>query len=430
LLRERDLRLLWADDLRWRHWRRVRRLHDGNVREGLRHDGRLRVQHDQRLHGRDMQHDYPRVYVTLRIESLRPRDRLITSRTLVLLVVLAAACDTGKPKRAATAAIVSRHDAMAASPASSSSARPVVTVSRDASTRDTSVADAAPEPAVGHWTRGLRGQRRIGGVTPVDWYWTRSPGLHAPPLIFRGIIVPSSRSPLGVCDNLEQVREGPRGFTNELHLTFEGTARPLYVWAMARGSLGVALDYKCAIAAADKPLRIATLEASTTVDILFGEVDRPKERSGRTFPFVLVVSEEPMKPDEAPDPEVVLPAEAVSVRWGLTRATCPTGLEYWRCWQAALELGGAAAETIPIGRIAGQWGCSPWGTGIWCNGPSGMDLYALDVSPSGDGKVTDLHESDGACPEHNCGTTTVVGTFRLPPGISIKPDPLGTFPPL
>jgi len=299
-------------------------------------------------------------------------------------------------------------------------------------------ADDAFEPALAHWTRGEappaspnpRAKARK-WASRIYWPWARSAGTHAPPLVIRGTITPTSQQPLGLCDKLDDVPEGPRGMGNTVHITFEGRPRPLHLWALARGPMGVSINATCTKARADQPLRMDIVETDAAMDVRFGEVNRPKERSGRTFPFVLVLSDETLDPKETPDPQPALPENAVSVRWSLAAAGCPAGLEYWRCWQARLELDGAVRQTVPIaGRLAGQSGCWPEGTGILCAGASGQDLISVEVSPSGKGSVSEYHESDGYCAEgEECGTTTTLATFTVPPGLPVVPDPLGTFPP-
>ncbi len=250
-------------------------------------------------------------------------------------------------------------------------------------------------------------------------------------MVLRGTITPTSQEPFGVCDEDLGVPEGPRGLTNTVHLAFAGKARPMHLWALARGPLGVSIDRACAKAAANEPLRIDIPADDPSVDVRFGEVNRPGERSGRTFPFVLVLSDERVEPTEQPDPARVLGPDVVSVRWSLTAAPCPSGMDPWRCWGAALDLGGAIRKRVPLTHaIMGQAGCWPEGMGILCSGASGMGLISVSVSPSGKGMVTDVSESDGYCPhDASCGSKTTLATFTVPAGVTLAADPAGTFPP-
>jgi hypothetical protein len=306
-------------------------------------------------------------------------------------------------------------------------------------TNTTDAGDATEaEPALAHWSRGevptapSNARSKARKWSPRIYLpWARSAGNHAPPLVLRGTMTPTSQEPLGLCDKLDDVPEGPRGMVNTVHITFEGKPRPLYLWALARGPLGVSINATCTKAPTNQPLRMDIAETYSSMDVRFGEVNRPKERSGRTFPFVMVLSDDPLDPKEMPDPQPALPPNAISVRWSLAAAHCPMGLEPWRCWQAHLELDGAIRETVPIaGALMGQSGCWPDGTGIVCAGASGMDLISVEVSPSGKGSVSEYHESDGYCAEgEECGTTRTLASFTVPPGFPLVSDPLGTFPP-
>jgi hypothetical protein len=161
-----------------------------------------------------------------------------------------------------------------------------------------------------------------------------------------------------------------------------------------------------------------------------GEVDHPGERSGQTFPYVVVVSDEPLDPKEQPDERPPLPPKAVTARWALVPMKCPDS-ECCTCWHAGLQLGGAVKKTIPLkGPLVGQSGCWPFREGIVCAGASGMGTVSVGVSPTGQGSASMYSESDGYCPEgEECGSTTALMTFTLPPGLQLVPDPLGTFPP-
>jgi hypothetical protein len=299
----------------------------------------------------------------------------------------------------------------------------------DAATAPPSIADAAdaaPEPAEARWTHAGKGQ------TPFDWL--RSAGTHAPPLILRGTVTPAGvlTDPGRLCD---EIPLGSRLGIN-VNIKLEGKPRPLYFRALARGPMGMAINatedrYVCATAGQNEPLRIDVPSATSEwVQLRMGEVDHPAERSGQTFPYVVVISDEPVDPKEQPDERPPLPPKAVTVRWALASMKCPES-ECCTCWHAGLQLGGAVKKTIPLkGPLVGQSGCWPSGEGILCAGASGTGTLSVAVSATGNGFVTMYGESDGYCPEgEECGSTTTLATFTLPPGLQLVPDPLGTFPP-
>ena len=287
-------------------------------------------------------------------------------------------------------------------------------------------ADAPPEPAEAQWTRAAKGQ------TAFDW--VRSAGAHAPPLVLRGLVTPGGvlTDPSPLCDAIPLGSRLPV----QLNLKLAGKPRPLYVRALARGPLGVSIrateeGAECATAGASQPLRIDVPRAtSDLVELRIGEVDQPGERSGQTFPYVVVLSDEAATPAEQPDERPPLPPRAVTVRWALTPMECPDSA-CCTCWHASLELRGAVTRTLPLkDPLVGQSGCWPSGTGILCAGASGAGTLSVWGSRTGKGGVSLYGESDGYCPEgEECGSTTELATFTLPPGLQLVPDPLGTFPP-
>lgn len=258
----------------------------------------------------------------------------------------------------------------------------------------------------------------------------RHPGERAPPLVIRGIVRPTNVTGVvgGACEPLVGARAG----TPAVVLNVGSTPRTLYVFARARGPIGLgSMHDRCETAGPNAWARLVLPQVSDDVTIVVADVDFDDERRGQTSPYVLVVSEEDIEPTHEPDRRAPLPPDTAIVRWNVAPAKCPLYQEHHHCLRAAIELSGAVSKSIPLKSLLnGQLDCFPSDTGAFCGGASGATVISLEPSPDGLVEVRATSEGDGYCPPPNdCATRETLLTFRIRPGIRLVPDPAGTWPP-
>jgi hypothetical protein len=285
--------------------------------------------------------------------------------------------------------------------------------------------NAPAPPAFTVWTR-------IPGEPAV---WGRAPGEHAPPLVVRGVVTPTAISSQDYMGMGGAGFDGARFGTEPLRLRVDGAPRTLHVWGRARGPIGLRVGPHeglgvVARSGAWAKLDLASVTGDLEVDI--ADVDVPGERRGQTSPYVVVVRDDEATPAELPDERAPLASDVVTVRWSLSPAPPPEGEDGWSCARIGLELRGAVRRDVALKPLLrGQSGCWPDDTGVFCNGASGSSSLTVSMSANGNVDVAEYTVSDGYCePDAGaCGNTTKWTSFKLPPGLRLAPDPLGTFPP-
>jgi hypothetical protein len=162
------------------------------------------------------------------------------------------------------------------------------------------------------------------------------------------------------------------------------------------------------------------------------DADVAGERRGQTSPFVLVIHDKDETPTVEPAERAPTPPGAAIVRWQIEPTRCSAENETWArsCYRARLELSGVVKRQVPLGRqLAGQVDCFPDGLGVMCGGASGATTISL-VPASGDTlAIRATSESDGYCPPpEDCKTTETIQTIPFPRGVTLVPDPAGTWP--
>jgi hypothetical protein len=283
--------------------------------------------------------------------------------------------------------------------------------------------DVEPPPSVpGSWEKGTE-----------EGKWTLH-GSSAPPLVIRGTLRPIHASS-NMTGNVELL--GARHGTTPLTLTMDGDPRVLYVFAKARGPIGIAAGTYSdtfAVAGANKWARIPISTGSGEITIPIMDVDVPGERRGQTSPYVVVVTELDEEPKLEPEPRAAVGATDLMVHWSVTPKKCAAEIEMFRCYAATVEIAdakGNAVAKLPIkGGLTGQLGCFPDGTGVHCGGPSGMTQIIVEPAKDGSGTVTVATESqsDGYCPPpEDCTSRGSLGKLTVPAGRKLIPDPKGTW---
>ena len=274
-----------------------------------------------------------------------------------------------------------------------------------------------------------------GSWVDSDGKWTLL-GENAPPLVVRGVVQPSNAN-----TNFDGCVEtlGARHGAPPLAIRVDGNSRALYVFAKARGPIGIATvpggEERCATAGANKWARLVVPYA-TDDKIAIMDVDVAGERSGQTSPYVVVVSEVDEEPTLQPEARAPLDPSELLVRWSVKPRACRPEIDFFHCWSASIDItdaNGNAVKKIPLKNgLVGQAGCWPDGTGVQCGGASGRGVITLDQAKDGSGSVTvrEMAESDGYCPPpEDCASYTVLTKFTVPRGKHLVPDPNGTWPP-
>jgi hypothetical protein len=263
--------------------------------------------------------------------------------------------------------------------------------------------------------------------------WTLR-GKNAPPLVVRGVLEPiHADSNMSSCPAVLGARHG----TTPLSLEVGGEPRTLYVFAKARGPIGIGASYSdCAVAGANAWTKLAIPNASGDVSIPIMDVDVEGERRGQTSPYVVVVSEVDEEPKLEPEPRAPVRSSDLVVRWNVTPRACAPEIAMFSCSSATLEITDAKGKLVtkmPLkGGLTGQLGCWPEGTGVHCGGPSGMTVYTVEPAKDGSGEINiaTTSQSDGYCPPpEDCTTRMVLAKSKVPIGARLVPDPKGTFPP-
>jgi hypothetical protein len=307
--------------------------------------------------------------------------------------------------------------------------------STEATTMTASPAMAAKEPTVA--AGETFGGPTPGDLTPGKWertedgVWVRNTGGKAPALTVNGVLNPTRvMDDVGGCSEMF----GSRPSEEPVRLSVKGGPRTLYVFARARGPIGIGVagqSATCATAGSNGWARLKLDAVSGRLDVDIADVDFPKERRGQTSPYIVVVSDDDAEPPNDPAPRSPVPPSDVVVRWAIDRVPCKDAMNTQKCMRASIELSGALKKMIPLKNpLVGQLDCWPSGTGAYCGGPSGSTQIALSVGRDGVVKVVATSMSDGYCPPSEyCSSRQTLASFKIPAGAALVPDPTGTWPP-